>query len=429
MLKKIHIRMTFFCSLVIAGILLIMTFFCLLFSENSIRSNHYADFQNDSNSLLTYIDNQTVLSHNWLSRMEYNYRMIIDIQDGETSLFYGSLHSHNAYDALLALARATAAREYQLLSNTASDRQSLLQQCSFRIRDTEQTEYYTTVALIPRKESNLSVVILTPSNISNNQIFLQRLYFCIGASVAWMVLTLCAWFFIRHMLRPIEENQKKQTEFIAAASHELRSPLTVMLSSLSAARIAADGEQKHFFDVIDSEGQRMAHLIQDMLFATSDHHNWSIRPAAVEPDTLLLDIYEKYEILAKEKGLLLEVTLPDSPLSSCLCDRERILQTLSILINNALSYTPRGGIIRLSLISSRKSCTFIVADNGPGIPDNQKEKIFDRFYRADTSRHDKEHFGMGLCIAREILYLHKGTIHVEDNPEGGSSFIVTLPWG
>lgn len=429
MLKKIHIRMTFFCSLVIAGILLIMTLFCLIFSENSIRSDHYADFQNDCSSLLSYIDSQTVFSHTWLSQIEHNYQMIVDIQDGGKSLLYGSLHSHDTYESLLELARETAEQDYHLTAKNTGSLQVLLQQCSFSVFDASQKEYYATVAVIPKSNSCLTVVLLASAALSNHQILFQRLYFGIGAFVSWMLLTVCAWFFIRHMLRPIEENRRKQNEFISAASHELRTPLTVMLSSLSAARIALPQEQEHFFAVIESEGQRMAHLIQDMLLVNSDRHSWSIRLADVEPDTLLLDTFEKYETLAKEKGLHLKVILPDSPLSSCLCDRERISQVLSILIDNAFSYTPCGGNITLSLSATRKACIFVVSDSGSGIPDEQKAKIFDRFYRVDSSRHDKEHFGMGLCIAREILTLHKGTIRVEDNPEGGSVFVVTLPWG
>lgn len=428
MLKKIHVRMTFFCSLAIAGILLIMTVFCLIFSEKSIRSSHYAGFQNDCGSLLSYIDSQTVFSHTWLSRIEHSYQMIVDIEDGGKSLLYGSLHAHDTYASLLTLIRETAEKEYHLTSENTGNLPVLPQKCSFSVYDDAQKEYYATAAIIPKNNSYLSVILLASAEPSGNQILLQRLYFGFGALVSWILLTVCAWFFIRHMLHPIEENRRKQNEFISAASHELRSPLTVMLSSLSSARIALPQEQDHFFDVIESEGQRMARLIQDMLLINSDRHSWTIHPDDVEPDTLLLDTFEKYEALAKEKGLHLEVSLPDSPLSSCRCDRERISQVLSILIDNAFSYTPRGGSVMLSLSATRKACSFTVSDNGPGIPNAKKAKVFDRFYRADTSRHDREHFGMGLCIAREILILHKGTIHVEDSPEGGCAFVVTLPW-
>ena len=67
-----------------------------------------------------------------------------------------------------------------------------------------------------------------------------------------------------------------------------------------------------------------------------------------------------------------------------------------------------------------------MADNGPGIPDSEKEAVFDRFYRCDKSHKDKAHFGLGLCIAREIIHMHKGSIRVEDTPGGGAAFVVNL---
>lgn len=429
MLKKVHAKMTFFCSLIIGSILFVMTFFCLIISEQGILSKNYADFQTNSSSLLTYIDSQSMISHTWLSQMESNYRMIIDIRDGDMPLLYGGLHDHDSYRELLLLARETAAQQYQISPENIRSTGILLKQQTFHIRKDRQEEYYATVAFIPKKESYLDIAILSPANLPENQIIRQRVLFGIGAFISWIALTLLTWFFIRRMLLPIEENHKKQTQFIASASHELRSPLAVMLSSLSAARIAAHDEQVHFFDSIESEGRRMAHLIQDMLtLANSDNHAWTMHPSFVEMDTLLLDTYEKYEILAKEKGLHLEVSLPDGPSPACRCDRERIAQILSILIDNAFSYTPCGGKVKLMLSSTQKFCILTVQDNGPGIPDNEKCKIFDRFYRTDFSHHDREHFGLGLCIAKEIAVQHKGTIQVEDCPGGGCAFLVSLPF-
>ncbi len=429
MLKKIRIRLTFFCSLVIGAILLVMMFFCLAVSENGISSKNYSDFQTNSSTLLSYINSQSVFSLSWLAQMEANYQMVIDILDGETPLFYNRLHLHENYSQLLQLARDTAAEEYHLNAESISSSQILIQQQAFRIYDNRRVEYYVVVAFVPKEDGYLDIVLLSPANLSAPQILRQRILFLIGALIPWIILTVLAWFFIRRMLRPIEENHKKQTQFIASASHELRSPLTVMLSSLSAARVASRKEQERFFDHIESEGKRMTVLIRDMLMLTnSDNHSWNMRPLPVEMDTLLLDTYEKYEALAKEKGLRLEVSLPDSPLPSCLCDRERIAQTLSILIDNALAYTPYGGRIELRLTAAPASCTLAVADDGPGIPDEEKTKIFDRFYRGDSSHCAKEHFGLGLCIAREIVLLHKGSIRVEDHPGGGCVFLVTLPW-
>ncbi len=176
----------------------------------------------------------------------------------------------------------------------------------------------------------------------------------------------------------------------------------------------------------------MSSLINDMLtLSNSDNHNFPIRPKEVELDTLLMNTCEAFEPLAREKKLTLSITLPGDSIPVCTADDERISQVLSILLHNAISYTPAGGRIDLSLLynknHNKNRFCFTVADTGIGIPEEDKKKIFDRFYRAEKSRSTKGHFGLGLSIALEIVKLHHGTITVSDRPGGGSIFTVTLP--
>ena len=105
----------------------------------------------------------------------------------------------------------------------------------------------------------------------------------------------------------------------------------------------------------------------------------------------------------------------------------RILQLLSILIENALSYTPAGGSVLLEAEAKDRTLRFHITDNGPGIPDEEKTRIFERFYRADRSRSSREHYGLGLSIAWEIAALHRGSLTVSDGENGGTRFTVTLP--
>lgn len=143
-------------------------------------------------------------------------------------------------------------------------------------------------------------------------------------------------------------------------------------------------------------------------------------------DTLILSACEKFEPLALRKNISLDFALPDSLSAPYACDRERIEQVLWILLDNALSYTPENGRVCLTLTETSDWLCIRVEDNGPGIPDSEKEAIFDRFYRCDRSHKDKEHFGLGLSIAREIVRMHKGKIWAEDTPGGGASFVVLL---
>ena len=174
----------------------------------------------------------------------------------------------------------------------------------------------------------------------------------------------------------------------------------------------------------------MSRLIEDMLLLSkADTQSWSIRPEPAQIDTLLLDTYESFLPLAKERQIRLSIRLPEDLLPPCFCDPERIRQVLTILLDNALCYTPSGGRVDLSLSFSQNLFSFSVADNGPGIPDEEKTHIFERFYRSDPSRSDREHFGLGLCIASEIVKAHRGRLAVSDTPGGGSTFTIQLPQG
>lgn len=102
-------------------------------------------------------------------------------------------------------------------------------------------------------------------------------------------------------------------------------------------------------------------------------------------------------------------------------------QLLAILVQNALDYTPQGGSVTLGADGAHGHIRLWVSDTGPGVPDAEKERVFERFYRADHSRSDKLHFGLGLAVARELAALHGGTLRVYDAPGSGACFVLTLP--
>lgn len=172
----------------------------------------------------------------------------------------------------------------------------------------------------------------------------------------------------------------------------------------------------------------MSLLINDMLsLSNADNHSWKMHPVFCELDTLLLDTYEKYEPLMQDHHMKFFIELPEEEIPPCPCDPERISQVLGILLDNAISYVPANGKIVLSLSQTETHFLIRVKDNGPGIPDSAKTSVFRRFYRADSARNNRQHFGLGLCIAYEIISLHKGTISVLDTPGGGSTFQISLP--
>ncbi len=427
MLNKVKNRLIFFSALTIGVILLVMTCFCLLISERSIRSKNYADFQRNAESLISYLESQSIVTDSWLSEMEYNYHMIISILDGENPLFYGTFHNGD-YESLLQKARSIARDQYGINPEfyRSSSRMNFE---TFQMAGVGKDEYFAAAALVPRNSGYLDAILLSPQFLTGDQILYHRLLFGSGALISWLILSILAGCFIDRMLKPVGENNRRQTYFIASASHELRSPLTVMMSSLSAARIAPKDQQERFFHIMETEGSRMARLIQDMLIlAGSDSHSWTIQPNGAELDTLLLEVYDKYQLIAAQKKMPLTLKLPDTeaPLPLCNCDKERISQVLCILIENAFAYG-MGETLDLTLILRSKYHEIHVTDHGPGIPDEEKARIFERFYRSDSSHHDRSHFGLGLCIAHEIMVMHKGSLTVADTPGGGATFVIRLP--
>ena len=172
----------------------------------------------------------------------------------------------------------------------------------------------------------------------------------------------------------------------------------------------------------------MSRLVGDLLLlASADNSSWSVHFQEVEPETLLLETAESFETVAAAKGARLDVRLPEDLLPKCQWDGQRISQVLTILVDNALSYGGEGCHILLEARQNRGRVELMVADNGPGIPPAQRKRIFERFYRTDPARSKKDHYGLGLSIAREIISLHRGSIRVEETPGGGATFILSLP--
>lgn len=432
MFRKLHVQMTFFCTFITGSILIALTLVCLSFAKNSLVKNNYASFLKELNTLITQLQSQDSISHQWLKQLQKDNHLLISLYDNGNPLYFQSLNEE-AHQALIDEAVSIALTRYELdiFRNSAS---LLPTHQEFTVKDSQKCPYYISAGKIPKGNGLLSFVVLY--SLSSQQQQLSRLQWGIilADAAALLLLALFSWFFTGRMLQPLEQNQKQQMQFISSASHELRSPLAVMLSGLEAIEKAEDDSaRQHFAGLVREEGTRMQHLISDMLLlAGSDSKSFQLHLSAYQPDEILLSVYEKYELLARDKKISLLLSLPDDMLPDLCCDFERICQVLAILMDNALSYTPAGGSIYLSLTrrggvtAGSERLRFSIADTGVGIPDSDKNQIFERFYRCETSHTNKEHFGLGLCIARELVQAHKGKLWAEDTSGGGATFIVEL---
>ncbi len=249
------------------------------------------------------------------------------------------------------------------------------------------------------------------------------------------------------MLAALEQVAVAQRRFVADASHELRAPLTTIKGSLEFLRRVPDLPVEERTAVVEdayAEAERMAALVSDLLLlARADaaaasgsyglHEGWLDdqlrgRREPVEMDQLVMDIFRqgRAQLRARRKDLHLTVTNLE-PIT-VLGDPGQLKQLALILLDNAIKYTPSGGKIRLSVTRNGDRAAFSIADNGIGIDPDDRQHIFERFYRADRARERDTHgSGLGLSIAKWIADAHKGEISVMSQPGQGSTFTLLLP--
>jgi Signal transduction histidine kinase len=425
MFKKLHLQLTFFSTLVTSLILIPLTLVILFISENANHTNYYASFLSETASIHAYLETQNNISYDWIARTQNNHKLILDIRSNEKTFLFSELDNPKLRSLLTTQANVIALHEFAFDERSIS---VLTQKVDFTMKGDDGKNYYTSVAIIPKNDNLLHVIILFPLDQLYAQLNTQR-FLVLGLDlIGILFLFSFSWFFTKRMIKPIITSQEKQIQFVASASHELRSPLAIILSCISALKKAEPKDAKRFTHAIETEGARMSRLLGDMLsLASADSNKWSLTLEILDLDTLVLNMYEKYEAIAAEHHLSFHLQSPNQDVLAIYCDRLRIEQVLSILLNNAISYTPVGGKLSLELVPAGKKVQIRIIDNGSGVPDEDKESIFERFYRVDKNHSRKDHFGLGLCIAKEIILLHNGTITVQDTIGGGSTFTVTLP--
>ena len=221
----------------------------------------------------------------------------------------------------------------------------------------------------------------------------------------------------------------QQRRFVADASHELRTPVTVIRSITDVALEEPYGLEEcvEALRDINAETERLGQLINDLLvLARADEEQMPLEHEPVRLDLLALDVAATMEPSAIERGIALQVqTL--SP-ATVLGDTARLIQVIMGLVHNALTYTNAGGIVTLGVEVRGAVACLVVRDTGIGIAGEDATHIFERFYRADPARSRlASGSGLGLSIADWVVRAHGGSINVESQVGHGSTFTVTLP--
>ena len=271
-----------------------------------------------------------------------------------------------------------------------------------------------------------SLVLLADMSPTYQSIFFQFIFFLVLEILGTLCLYLVSRFLVKRAIKPVEIYQKKQNEFIASTSHELRSPLAVIQTS--AATIKTMPEQtENMADLIERECIRSGNLIKNLLLLSKPDES-VLAPSSleeVELDAVLLQLLENYEILCHTKGIRLALKLPSEFLPTIKGNAAWIYQILSIFLDNAIAYgctEEESPLITTEAYADTRNVSVSISDHGMGIPDHVKPHIFDRFYKADASRNDKEHAGLGLSIAKMLADRMGLEIKVNDTPGGGVTF-------
>ena len=236
------------------------------------------------------------------------------------------------------------------------------------------------------------------------------------------VSILLAWW----ATHPVERAWRQQRQFLSDASHELKTPLTVILSNAELLEaLPMEERPARWRDNILSEARQMKNLVEEMLtLARADNMSQTAVLSEVSLSDAAEDCALSFEPVAFEAGKALDCEIAGDIL--VLGDRDKLRRLVSILLDNAVKYGRVGGTITLSLQRTERQARLTVSNPGEPIPAEQLPRLFERFYRADASRGEQSGFGLGLSIAAAIAAEHKGTLKAESDPES-TRFIFTMP--
>lgn len=227
----------------------------------------------------------------------------------------------------------------------------------------------------------------------------------------------------------LREIARLKNEFLAAVSHELRTPLTVVLGALEllakpGATASAAGHR--LVGQAERHAQRLNRSVSELLeIAQLQDAKVQLEREFIACDELMADVASAHEVLAATKSQRLAVVTEEVP--QAYVDRRRIEQILGNLVSNAVRYSPEGATIELAVCLRGGDLIFSVTDEGPGIPPEEREHVFDKFVRLRRDRDVPGGTGLGLAIAKMLVDLHGGRIWVEDGPRG-SRFQVAIPY-
>lgn len=242
----------------------------------------------------------------------------------------------------------------------------------------------------------------------------------------WLALLLLVWLLSGWAVRPMAKAWDMQRQFVADASHDLKTPLTVILSNSELLKQQSEGEENPELERIQSAGRRMKDLVQKMLTLArmEDDPNrgaWE----SLDLSDMVMETALAFEAAAFEKGLTIDENV-ESDLA-VKGNKAQLQSVIECLLDNACKYADPGSAVTVSLEKAGKKAKLTVHNTGSYIPPEDLAHVFERFYRADKSRTAGDSSGLGLAIVQSVVETMGGTVAAESSQEGGTAFSVLLP--
>lgn len=273
-------------------------------------------------------------------------------------------------------------------------------------KKTHQTYKYIYIYKLRKKQ------LMLISSAPALQATIPAIVLCIFLLFGGLILfTFSSRIISRWLTQPIEDMISSEKKFISNASHELKTPLAVIRANTQLLQKEISADNKHL-EYIHQETERMIVLVNKMLtLVRLDTAQNQTLPKRFRVDEALYDIIYPMESVAYEKKIRMTAEIQEEMYIDGIEDQ--IQNLLSILLNNAISYTPESGEIVIRAYMQAKKFYLKVANSGDPIPEEIRDRLFERFFRADEARENNGHYGLGLSIARSIVANHGGRIRVD----------------
>ncbi len=236
-----------------------------------------------------------------------------------------------------------------------------------------------------------------------------------------------------YMCEELEQTETKRRKFVSDASHELKTPMAgikLICDSIVNTENIDMPTVREFLGDMSEEVERLTRIVDRLLALTKlDGGGERLSVSQVDLVSLIECVIKKISPLAEKKDVMVYTEISEDAKKHIVLDYDKMFEAIYNVTDNAVKYAPEGGYVHISLSNDDKNAVIKIEDNGIGVPEAERDKIFERFYRLDDSRaRDTGGTGLGLAIVKEAVLMHNGEISVTSSENGGSIFTISLPY-